>query len=131
VTEPFHAQQCLAVTYEKLGRHAGNSSKALEWLERALQDPGLDQLKVDSLLDPLRKEPRFHAVTRELTFLELSGADRSQSLSVASERPVCGNLRDRAVRPVVARLRHIVNGQFRPRAASRSIGKAAIASRAS
>jgi TolB-like protein/cytochrome c-type biogenesis protein CcmH/NrfG len=92
------SQQCLAVTYEKLGRHAdaesmlakikaalgdaaayqyaenyaqwGNTPKALEWLDTAmrLRDPGLEGLKTDPLMDPLRKEPRFQAVMRELKF---------------------------------------------------------------
>jgi len=91
-------QQCLALAYEKLGRHAdaeamlakarasegdaaayqyatiyaqwGNTPKALEWLDTAmrLRDPGLEQLKTDPLMDPLRKEPRFQAVMRELKF---------------------------------------------------------------
>jgi tetratricopeptide (TPR) repeat protein len=86
------------MTYDKLGRHAdaeaelakfkatqgdtgayeyatiyaqwGNRAQALEWLETALRlrDPGLVQLKADSLLDPLRKEPRFQAIERELKF---------------------------------------------------------------
>ena len=85
------SQQCLAVIYDKLGRHAdaeaelsklkaalgdaaayqyatiyaqwGNRAKALEWLETALRlrDPGLVFLKTDPLMDPLRKEPRFQA----------------------------------------------------------------------
>ena len=92
------SEQCLAITYYKLGRYAdgesmlakiraegsdaaafqyaeinaqwGNALKALEWLEKALtlRDPGLVQLKTDQLLDPLRKEPRFQAVERELKF---------------------------------------------------------------
>jgi tetratricopeptide (TPR) repeat protein len=92
------SQQCLAVIYDKLGRHAdaqavlakcraaggdaaayqyatiyaqwGNRAKALEWLETALRlrDPGLVSLKTDPLMDPLRKEPRFQAVMRELKF---------------------------------------------------------------
>jgi TolB-like protein/lipoprotein NlpI len=91
-------QWCLAVTYDKLGRHAdaeaelaklkasmgdvmayqyaaiyaqrGDNPKALEWLETALRlhDPGLEQLKTDPLMDPLRKEARFQAVMRELKF---------------------------------------------------------------
>ena len=101
-SKPDHwwTQQCLAVTYDKLGRHAdaesvlkkmrasigdgsafqyatiyaqwGNISKALDWLNKALQlrDPGLQALKVDPLLDPLRKEPRFQAVERALKFPE-------------------------------------------------------------
>jgi tetratricopeptide (TPR) repeat protein len=82
-------QQCLAMTYHKLGRRVdaetaltklkalwgdsgptvyavvyaqwGDTPKALEWLETALRlcTPGLEGLKTDSLLDPLRNEPRF------------------------------------------------------------------------
>lgn len=92
------SQQCLAVIYDKLGRHAdaetelakfrafggdsgayqyatiyaqwGNLPKALEWLDTALRlrDPGLLELKTDPLLDPLREEPRFQAMERELKF---------------------------------------------------------------
>ena len=63
----------------------GNRAKALEWLEKALQvrDPGLAILRVrigvpsqlvvyhrkaPPLLDPLRQEPRFQAIMRELRF---------------------------------------------------------------
>ncbi len=92
------SQSCLAKTYEKLGRHAdaeavfaklrstrgdawayeygqiyaqwGNTAKALEWLESALRlrNPDLVRLKTEPLLDPLRKEPRFQAIERELKF---------------------------------------------------------------
>jgi tetratricopeptide (TPR) repeat protein len=91
------SQQCLAVVYDKLGRHAdaeaelsklkangdaaayqyatiyaqwGNRAKAVAWLETALRlrDPGLVELKTDPLMDPLRKEPRFQAIERELKF---------------------------------------------------------------
>jgi TolB-like protein len=92
------SQQCLAVIYDKLGRHAdaeavfskmqaalgdtgayqyatmyaqwGNRAKALESIETALRlrDPGLEELKTDPLMDPLRKEPRFQAVVQELKF---------------------------------------------------------------
>jgi tetratricopeptide (TPR) repeat protein len=91
-------QQCLAVVYYKLGRHAdaeaefakmkaalgddfayqyasifaqwGKPAQALEWLETALRlrDPGLEYLKTDPLLDPLRQEARFQAIERELKF---------------------------------------------------------------
>jgi TolB-like protein/Tfp pilus assembly protein PilF len=99
-TKPGHweSQECLALTYQKLGRHAdakamlaklqaatgddsayqyaeinaqwGNSDEALRWLEtaRRLRDPGLAELKVNPLFDPLRKEPRFQAIERELKF---------------------------------------------------------------
>jgi TolB-like protein/tetratricopeptide (TPR) repeat protein len=92
------SQQCLSVIYHKLGRHAdaegvlakyraavgdaaayqyatiyaqwGNRAKALEWLETALRlrDPGLEYLKTDPLMDPLRQEPGFQAILRELKF---------------------------------------------------------------
>ena len=44
----------------------------LEWLETALRlrDSGLEYLKTDPLLDPLRKEARFKAIERELKFPE-------------------------------------------------------------
>jgi tetratricopeptide (TPR) repeat protein len=92
------SQWCLAVTYDKLGRHAdaeamlakmqaengdsaayqyaatyaqwGNTAKALGWLDTAvrLRDSGLAQLKTDPLMDSLREEPHFQAVMRELKF---------------------------------------------------------------
>ena len=51
-------------------RRWGDRAKALEWLETALRlrDPGLIFLETDPLLDPLRKEPRFQAVERQLKF---------------------------------------------------------------
>jgi TolB-like protein len=91
-------QVCLAFVYDKLGRHAdaqaeleklqaamgddaayqyatiyaqwGHIPKALEWLEKALRmrDPGLEYVKTDPLIDPLRKEPRFQTIERELKF---------------------------------------------------------------
>ena len=94
----WQSQQCLAVIYDKLGRHAdaeaelakfkawggdggayqyatiyaqwGNLPKALEWLETALRlrDPGLIFMKTDPLMDPMRNEPRFQAIERELKF---------------------------------------------------------------
>ncbi|MBV8495442.1 MAG: tetratricopeptide repeat protein [Gammaproteobacteria bacterium] len=94
----WQSQLCLAITYDKLGRHAdaeavlaklqaaqgddvafqiaeiyaqwGNTAKALAWLDTAvrLRDPGLTAVKVDPLMDPLRKEPRFQAVERALKF---------------------------------------------------------------
>ena len=91
-------QDCLALAYHKLGRQAdaetalarfkalagnagaygyatiyaqwGNTREALTWLETAVQlrDPELINLKTEPLLDPLRKEPRFKAIERELKF---------------------------------------------------------------
>jgi TolB-like protein/tetratricopeptide (TPR) repeat protein len=90
---------CLAMTYDKLGRHAdaeaqlakfkagtpnpddwyqyamiyaqwGDTKKALGCLEDALRirHVALEYLKTDPILDPLRKEPRFQAIERELKF---------------------------------------------------------------
>jgi len=94
----WYDQQCLAVVYEKLGRHAeaeaelkkiqaaagdaaayqyasilaqwGDHEKALEWLDAAfrMRDPGLMALKTDPLLDPLHPEPRFQAMLQALGF---------------------------------------------------------------
>jgi TolB-like protein/DNA-binding winged helix-turn-helix (wHTH) protein/Flp pilus assembly protein TadD len=88
---------CLAVVYHKLGRHTdakvelekfetenpddsvqaaqtyaqwGDTAKALSSLEKALRTRygALVYLKTWPLLDPLRKEPRFQAIERELKF---------------------------------------------------------------
>jgi TolB-like protein len=87
---------CMAILYEKLHQHReaetelaamqaelgesaayqyaeiytqwGNIPKALDWLESAyrLPDPGIGLLRVDTLIDPLRKEPRFQEIERKL-----------------------------------------------------------------
>jgi TolB-like protein len=92
------SQLCLAMTYQKLGRHAdaqatlakaqaengealaysyvwvyaqwGSVGKALDWLETAYRvgDSDLEQLKTDPLVDPLRREPRYQAIERALKF---------------------------------------------------------------
>lgn len=92
------SQFCLALVYDKLGRHAdaeaelkktqtvdgdagsytyariyaqwGNRPKALEWLDAAMRwrNRGLLHLKTDPLVDPLRNEPRFQAIERALKF---------------------------------------------------------------
>ena len=59
-----------AYEYATIFAQWGNTLKALEWLETALRlrDPGLENLKTDPLLDPLRQEPRFQAIERDLKF---------------------------------------------------------------
>jgi serine/threonine-protein kinase len=89
---------CLAIVYDKILRHAdaeailakmrvecgdncavtfafiylewGDTGRALDWLETMmrLRDPYLIYLKADRMFDPLRKEPRFQAIERELKF---------------------------------------------------------------
>jgi tetratricopeptide (TPR) repeat protein len=96
--EFWDAQMCLAFAYQKLGRHDaaatmlaklrsrfgeagaygyteiyaqwGDIRSALDWLEKAyrLRDTDLLVLKADPMMDPLRREPRFLAVIRELQF---------------------------------------------------------------
>jgi TolB-like protein/Flp pilus assembly protein TadD len=91
-------QQCLAIIYDKLGRHAdaetqltkfkaggaedewyeyaeiyaqwGDTARALSCLDRALsiRQESLHWLRIDPLLDPLRTEPRFQAIERALKF---------------------------------------------------------------
>jgi tetratricopeptide (TPR) repeat protein len=88
---------CLALVYRKLGRRVeaekalakmqnahgegwaewyalvygqwGDTARALDWLERAMRNrnPGLVWLKAGGF-DPLRNEPRFQAIERELNF---------------------------------------------------------------
>jgi TolB-like protein len=92
------AQGCLAIVYRKLGREAdaeamlervraslgdtgaydlaciyaqrGDIRQALQWLETAVRQRNseLFELKADPDLDPLRSEPRFQEIERELNF---------------------------------------------------------------
>jgi tetratricopeptide (TPR) repeat protein len=59
-----------AYQYVEVYAQWGDHNAALEWLETAwrLRDPGLLYIKTDPLMDPLRQEPRFQAVMRELKF---------------------------------------------------------------
>lgn len=91
-------EECLAIVYAKLGRQAdaetqlaalrsssgdsaafqyaeiyaqwGQTSKALDWLETAfrLPDPGVIDMAVDPLVDPIRHEPRFQAIKQKLKY---------------------------------------------------------------
>jgi len=97
-SDAWVSQFCLALAYDKLGRHADADAvltrligsqrdarayeyaviyaqreeplRALEWLDTAvrLRNSRLALLKTDPLMDPLRKEPRFQAIERELKF---------------------------------------------------------------
>jgi tetratricopeptide (TPR) repeat protein len=59
-----------AYEYAAIYAQWGDTSKALEWLDAAMRvrAPGLETLKTDPLMDPLRNEPRFHAIERALKF---------------------------------------------------------------
>jgi len=56
--------------YAEIYAQWGDIPKALDWLEAAYRfpDPGLSQMKMDMLVDPLRKEPRFQAIEKKLKF---------------------------------------------------------------
>ena len=66
----FGGSDSMAYQYAEIQAQWGDPHKALDWLELALRlrDSGLVGLKTDQLLDPLRNEPRFQAVMRELKF---------------------------------------------------------------
>jgi len=79
--EQSQAQAELADMQKKLGDGAayqyveiyaqwGDTPKALHWLDTALRvrDPGITELKIDRLLDPLRKEPHFQEIEHKLNF---------------------------------------------------------------
>jgi len=59
-----------AYQYAQIHAQWEERTAALDALERAmrLRDPGMIYLKLDPLLDPLRNEPRFKAIERELKF---------------------------------------------------------------
>jgi TolB-like protein/Flp pilus assembly protein TadD len=60
----------LAYQYAQIYSQWGDPEKALKWLDTAYRarDPGLAQLKVDSLLDPIRREPKFQVVLAKMQF---------------------------------------------------------------
>jgi len=94
----WESRLCLAIAYDKLHRAAdaqaqmaammselgdassyqyaeiyaqwGDTPKALDWLEKAyrVKDPGITGFVGDAFLDPLRREPRFQEVVRQLDF---------------------------------------------------------------
>jgi hypothetical protein len=57
-----------AYQYAEIYTQWHQQGAALDWLDKALRlrDPGLVYLRIDPLLDPVRKEPRFRAVERAL-----------------------------------------------------------------
>jgi len=59
-----------ALQYAEVFAQWGDKSQALHWFERAheLHDPGLIAIKVDPLLDPIRREPRFQSILHSLNF---------------------------------------------------------------
>jgi len=94
----YHLQTCMPLIYEKLGQHDaakaalaiamqtqkeyssyqyaqiyaqwGQIDEAIRWLEKGIKllDPGVESMKVDPFLDPLRTSPKYQALERELKF---------------------------------------------------------------
>jgi hypothetical protein len=56
--------------YAQIYAQRGNNAQALEWLRTALRlrDGGMEQLRMDPMLDPLRNQPQFQAIEREMKF---------------------------------------------------------------
>jgi hypothetical protein len=56
--------------YAEIYAQWGDVPIALQWLDKAyhLPDPGVSTMKVDNLIDPLRREPHFQEVERKLNF---------------------------------------------------------------
>jgi hypothetical protein len=59
-----------ALTYASIYLEWGDTARALDWLETMmrLRDPYLIYVKAVRSFDPLRNEPRFQAIERELKF---------------------------------------------------------------
>jgi TolB-like protein/Tfp pilus assembly protein PilF len=60
--------EAAAYQYAEINAQLGAADEAFRWLEvaRKIRDPGLSALRYDPLMDPLRKDPRFATLTREL-----------------------------------------------------------------
>jgi hypothetical protein len=57
--------------YAEIEAQRGDSVKAFEWLEKSVklrQGASLKGLPTDPLIDPLRANPRFQAIQKELNF---------------------------------------------------------------
>jgi TolB-like protein/Tfp pilus assembly protein PilF len=62
-----------AYQYAEINAQLGRSDEAFRWLEvaRRIKDPGLSILVSDPLMDPLRGDPRFKKLVRELGLEDL------------------------------------------------------------
>jgi TolB-like protein/Tfp pilus assembly protein PilF len=68
--------EAAAYQYAEINAQLGRSDEAFRWLEvaRRIKDPGLSILTIDPLMDPLRKDPRFSTLTRELGLADVAAA---------------------------------------------------------
>jgi TolB-like protein/Tfp pilus assembly protein PilF len=60
--------EAAAYQYAEINAQLADPDEAFRWLEvaRRIRDPGLSTLTTDPLMDPLRKDPRFATLMREL-----------------------------------------------------------------
>jgi tetratricopeptide (TPR) repeat protein len=63
-----------AYQYAEINAQLGDEDEAFRWLgvARKIKDPGLSLILTDPLLDPLRKDPRFETLMRELGFADVA-----------------------------------------------------------
>ena len=63
-----HSKRVEPTSYILLSIGVGNKNEALDWLEKACAErtPNVNAIKVDPTYDPLRNEPRFHAVLKQI-----------------------------------------------------------------
>jgi TolB-like protein/DNA-binding winged helix-turn-helix (wHTH) protein len=96
--DTYQRQSCMPLIYEKLGQHEtaqaalaaliaeqgdyssyqyaeiyaqwGQPDQAIDWLDTGARvyDPGMESVKTDTLLDPIRSHPRFQELVRSLNF---------------------------------------------------------------
>lgn len=59
-----HLPRVLAAVYSWGSRRRHAALRRYQSSALRLRDPGLESLKTDALLDPLRREPRFKAIKR-------------------------------------------------------------------
>ena len=84
----------MAYQYAAFYAQRGDSAKALEWLETALRlrDAGLESLGTDSLMDPIRKEPRFRGGDAGIEVSAITHRLRSRVfVAQAGEISIMGN----------------------------------------
>jgi hypothetical protein len=57
-----------ATSFILLNIGLGKNDEALSWLEKACAEhtPNINAIKVDPTYDPLRNDPRFHAVLKQI-----------------------------------------------------------------
>jgi tetratricopeptide (TPR) repeat protein len=65
--------EAAAYQYAEINAQLGDPDEAFRWLEvaRRIKDPGLSTIVSDPLMDPLRDDPRYKTLTRELGLADL------------------------------------------------------------